>query len=107
MRSRSDQSCTSIIVAAELWYGLKKQPSDRRSDLVRQILGALPIAAWEHPAELHYAEIRSQLERAGTPIGGNDLWIAAHARALGLTLVTANEREFRRVESLKVENWLD
>jgi len=62
----------------------------------------LPIAAAEY-----YGEIRSSLERAGTPIGGNDLWIAAHARAEGLVLVTNNEREFKRVKGLKVENWAE
>lgn len=54
----------------------------------------------------HYAEIRTQLEQAGTPIGPNDLLIAAHALALNLTLVTANIREFGRVPNLSVENWL-
>ena len=53
----------------------------------------------------HYGEIRVALERAGQPIGNNDLWIAAHARAEGWVLVTNNEREFRRVEGLAVENW--
>ncbi len=53
----------------------------------------------------HYGDIRAVLETQGTPIGNNDLWIAAHARASGLTLVTNNEREFVRVPELKLENW--
>lgn len=60
----------------------------------------------ESPVEAHYAEIRDTLERAGTPIGPNDLLIAAHARSLGLTLVTDNMHEFSRVPGLLVENWL-
>jgi tRNA(fMet)-specific endonuclease VapC len=57
-------------------------------------------------AEEVYAELRTELERAGRPIGGNDLLIAAHALALGHTLVTDNEREFARVGGLRRENWL-
>ena len=58
------------------------------------------------PIDVVYARARLELEAAGTPIGANDLWIAAHALALDLTLVTANEREFHRVPGLSVENWL-
>jgi tRNA(fMet)-specific endonuclease VapC len=61
----------------------------------------------ESPVEEHYADIRNTLERAGTSIGPNDLLIAAHARSLGLTLVTDNMREFSRVPGLPVENWLE
>ena len=60
----------------------------------------MPIDAGEY-----YGEMRASLERAGTPIGANDLWIAAHALAADLTVVTNNEREFRRVPGLKMENW--
>lgn len=60
----------------------------------------------EAPVDQHYADIRAALKREGTPIGPNDLMIAAHARALGLMLVTDNLREFRRVPGLVVENWL-
>ena len=66
----------------------------------------LPILPLVPPIEDHYAQIRSHLERIGTPIGPNDLLIAAHAQLLGLTIVTANVREFSRVPSLMVENWL-
>jgi len=61
---------------------------------------------FEEPADLIYADIRATLEKSGTPIGANDLFIAAHALALNATLVTGNEREFRRVPGLEVENWL-
>ena len=65
------------------------------------------VPALELPAEAaeHYGEIRAVLQRKGAPIGPNDLWIAAHARAAGLVLVSNNEREFKRVPGLKVENW--
>jgi tRNA(fMet)-specific endonuclease VapC len=69
------------------------------------VLESIDAAAWESPADLHYGELRAALERAGTPIGSNDMLIAAHALALNCTPVTANEREFRRVPGLTVENW--
>jgi len=70
-------------------------------------LQELPVLPLEPPVDEHSAEIRVALERAGTPIGPNDLLIAAQARALGLTLVTGNVREFSRVPGLLVENWLE
>ena len=66
-------------------------------------MDVLPLEA---PADRHYAHIRHHLARQGTPIGPNDLLIAAHALALNLTVVTANTREFDRVPNLKIENWL-
>lgn len=98
--------CTSIVVACELRFGLAKSGSSRLATQVEAILAPLPILALEAPVDQHYADIRAALEREGTPIGPNDLLIAAHARALGLTLVTDNLREFRRVPGLVVENWL-
>ena len=70
------------------------------------VLEALDVVALEPPVDAVYGELRASLERIGRPMGANDLFIAAHALALGATLVTANEREFRRVERLFVENWL-
>ncbi len=97
---------TSIIVAAELRFGARKLGSSRLTDRLEAVLGVLEIVPFAAPADEVYREIRAQLERAGTPIGGNDLLIAAQAIALGDAVVTDNEREFRRVEGLKVENWL-
>ncbi|MGB5599404.1 MAG: PIN domain-containing protein, partial [Thiothrix litoralis] len=71
------------------------------------ILGAIDVLALEKPAEQKYGEVRSTLEKQGTPIGGNDLLIAAHALSLGLCVVTQNIREFERVDGLTVDNWLD
>jgi tRNA(fMet)-specific endonuclease VapC len=98
--------CTSIIVAAELRFGAAKSNSEKLVDRVDLILSALEILPLEQPAEHHYGDIRQYLTRQGTPIGPNDLLIAAHARSLNLTVVTANVREFSRVPGLKIENWL-
>lgn len=100
------QVCTSIIVAAELRYGAIKKASQRLTDQLDAVLAALDVLPFEAPAEVAYGHIRSQLERAGTPIGGNDLLIAAHASSLGYTVVTDNEAEFKRVDGLACENWL-
>ena len=99
--------CTSIVVAAELRFGAAKSGSRKLAGRVDLILSALDVLPLEPPADRHYAEIRQLLTRQGTPIGPNDLLIAAHARALKLTAVTANLREFSRVPDLRVENWLD
>jgi tRNA(fMet)-specific endonuclease VapC len=98
--------CTNIIVACELRFGASKSGSIRLQQQLEQILQRIPILPLETPVELQYAEIRTYLEQAGTPIGPNDLLIAAHALTLGLTVITANLREFSRVPTLNVENWL-
>lgn len=97
---------TSIIVAAELRYGAAKKASPRLIAQAEAVLGAMMVLSVEPPADQTYATIRTALEAAGTPIGGNDLIIAAQATTLGLTLVTANVREFSRVDGLGVEDWL-
>ena len=98
--------CTSVVVAAELRYGVRKKGSSRLSAQLDAILGVLEICPFESPADVIYGVVRVQLEEKGTPIGGNDLLIAAHALALNCTLVTNNEREFTRVEGLDLRNWL-
>ena len=98
--------CTSIIVAAELRYGCAKSGSAKLRKAVEDLLGEIDVLPFEVPADSDYGAIRASLESAGTPIGGNDLLIAAHAKALGATIVTANREEFRRVRDVKVENWL-
>ncbi len=101
-----DSICTSIIVAAELRYGCAKSGSLRLLKAVEDLLGEIEVLPFEIPADADYGEIRAELEMVGKAIGGNDLLIAAHARALGATMVTANVQEFERVQGLKVENWL-
>ena len=98
--------CTSIIVAAELRYGALKKNSTRLTRQLETVLSVLDVAPFEAPADALYGKLRVRLEAAGTPIGGNDLLIAGHALSLGCTLVTDNEREFARVDGLKIENWL-
>jgi tRNA(fMet)-specific endonuclease VapC len=100
------QVCTSIIVAAELRYGAARKASSRLSAQLEAVLSALEVVALESPVDTIYGELRARLERAGQSIGANDLLIAAHALALGHTVVTDNEREFSRVADLRVENWL-
>jgi tRNA(fMet)-specific endonuclease VapC len=98
--------CTSIIVAAELRYGAAKKGSSRLTAQLEAVLAAVDVLALEAPADTVYGELRARLERAGQSIGANDLLIAAHAVALGHTVVTDNEREFSRIDDLRVENWL-
>jgi len=98
--------CTSIIVAAELRYGAAKKQSPRLTAQLQAVLGALEVLPLEAPIDTAYGALRARLEKAGTPIGANDLLIAAQALALGYTLVTDNEKEFAQVKDLPRENWL-
>ncbi len=100
------QVCTSIIVASELRYGAAKKNSPRLSAQLEAILGALEVLPFEAPADVAYGLLRAGLERAGKPIGGNDMLIASQALALGHTIITDNEKEFARVGDLRRENWL-
>ena len=98
--------CMSVITKAELLYGVEVSP--RRAQDAAALAAFLPYVEaldFVDDAALHYAEIRADLKRRGAQIGANDLFIAAHARALGLTLVTNNTAEFDRVSKLKLENW--
>lgn len=101
-----DAVATSIIVAAELRYGAAKKGSRRLASQLETILAALEVIPLEAPADAAYGAARVALEAAGTPIGANDLLIAAQTLALDMVLVTNNEREFGRVIGLTVENWL-
>jgi len=105
-KAGGDNICTSIIVAAELRYGCARSGSPRLLKAVEDLLGEIEVLPLEVPADTEYGGIRTRLESAGRPIGSNDLLIAAHACAIGATIVTANTDEFRRVGGLKVENWL-
>ena len=96
----------SVIVYGELCFG---QASSARRDEsaahLAALLETLQVLPLPLDAALRYGEIRAELERAGKPIGANDTWIAAHALASNLTLVTNNEREYSRVPGLRIENW--
>lgn len=100
------QVATSIIVAAELRYGAAKKGSARLTAQVEAILGAIEVLPFEEPADRVYGVLRYGLEQKGQPIGGNDLLIAAQALSLGFILVTANEREFAKIDDLQYENWI-
>lgn len=99
--------CTSAIAASEMRYGAVNKGSVRLVERVELALSWLTVRPYDDEAAHAYGRIRSDLERKGQPIGLGDLFIAAHAKSLNLTLVTNNIREFSRVEGLKVENWLE
>jgi tRNA(fMet)-specific endonuclease VapC len=97
----------SVVTYGELIYGVRKSSDPEKGTLVLQeliaLIPVLPIAV--NVAET-YGTIRKALAVRGELIGNNDLWIAAHAKSLGLTLVTNNESEFQRMEGLIIENWV-
>ena len=97
----------SVVVACELRFGAAKRQSAELTDRVERLLSLIPVLPLESGVDREYADIRCFLEMSGQPIGPNDLLIAAHARALGMVLVTDNVREFWRVPGLVVENWVD
>jgi tRNA(fMet)-specific endonuclease VapC len=98
--------CISAVTYGELRYGAEKSVQREHAlDLLSELLSILPVAPLDADVGEHYGFIRSDLERRGMMIGNNDLWIAAHALSLGAILVSNNEREFRRVSELKIENW--
>lgn len=105
-KAGEDTVCTSVIVAAELRYGAIKSNSAKLTERIGMILSALEILPLETPADHKYASLRHHLTSKGTPIGPNDLLIAAHALANNLTVITANVAELSRVPGLRVENWL-
>ncbi|MFZ0732688.1 MAG: PIN domain-containing protein [Candidatus Sulfotelmatobacter sp.] len=98
--------CVSVITKSELLYGVEVS-SRRQQDetAVNAFLSYVEVLEFPDKASSHYAQIRAHLKKLGTLIGGNDLFIAAHARSLGLTLGTHNTREFGRVPRLAIEDW--
>ena len=95
----------SAVTAAELWFGVRKSGSRRNLLLLDKFLAPLEIADFGADAARAYGEVRCALETKGAPIGPLDTQIAAHALALGVTLVSNNLREFKRVPKLRLENW--
>ena len=97
----------STITLAELQYGAMKsaRPKQNRESL-KEFVAPLDVASFDNAASEAYGEIRVALEKSGRPIGAMDLLIAAHALSLDARLVTNNERQFKRVRSLRVENWI-
>ena len=97
---------TSIIVASELRFGAAKKASPKLTARVDGILKRFSVMPFEAPADVYYGSIRAGLESQGRIVSENDMLIAAHAMTLGCTLVTANQREFTRIDGLTCENWL-
>ena len=106
-RHGPDGLCVSIVAAGEIRFGAAKRNSARLTKQIDVVLSGLPILPIGTPVERQYGALRVALETTGTLIGPNDLWIAAHALTLGVTLVTHNLTEFRRVPGLTVESWLE
>lgn len=106
-RARPGSLGISLITWGELCFGADKSSDPERAHArLARFAADVPVCIPEEATGRHYGDIRATLERAGTPIGNNDLWIAAHARALGVKLVTNNSSEFKRVPGLKLENWV-
>jgi tRNA(fMet)-specific endonuclease VapC len=98
--------CISVITKCELLFGVEVSPNRRRDEEALNVfLRYAEVLDFPDDAALHYAQIRADLQARGAMIGANDLFIAAHARSLGMTLVTNNTAEFRRVRNLSIENW--
>ena len=98
--------CISAIAESELRFGVEISPRRRKDqEALETLLRFLSVVDYPGSAATEYGRIRADLQRRGLLIGSNDLLIAAHARCLGLTLVTNNTREFSRVAGLKLENW--
>ncbi len=104
----ANELAMSVVTLGELRHGAEKsQAWEKALATLSRLEASIQVAPLTETAGQHYGQIRATLETSGTPIGNNDLWIAAHARAEGWILVTDNEREFKRVEGLQVENWVD
>lgn len=101
-----DAICTSIVVACELRFGAEKKQPSILSAKVEQLLSHIDVVPLDVDSDLQYALLRADLQKSGKIIGPNDMLIAAHARSLGLVVVTDNEGEFSSVPELRVENWL-
>jgi len=97
--------CTSVVVQCKLLFGLRRRTHPRWSAQYHCVMASIDVLDLESTVATHYADLRTQLELSGTPIGSNDTLIAAHALALGATLVSG-DAEFTRVPGLQVENWL-
>ena len=96
----------SVVTAFELEVGALRSQGKHYSEAVRLFIAELPVLPLEDSARAAYGQFRTTLERRGEIIGAYDMLIAAHALALNATLVTNNEKEFKRVKGLKVENWV-
>ena len=98
--------CVSVVAKSELLYGVEVSPRRQQDEAaLNAFLNYVEVLDFPDTASSHYAQIRARLKKSGKMIGANNLFIAAHARSLGLTLVTHNSQEFRRVHRLTIEDW--
>jgi tRNA(fMet)-specific endonuclease VapC len=105
-RLRQGEAALSVITYGELLYGaMKSAQHELATQRLRELFQWLPALPLPEEAAEAYGTIRAELASRGEMIGNNDLWIAAHALAMGMILVTNNEQEFRRVRGLKIQNW--
>jgi len=105
-RLHPGEAVLSVITYGELLYGAAKSGHRAMAlERLRELVRLLPAMALPEAAAENYGTVRAELESKGDLIGNHDLWIAAHALAAGLVLVTNNEREFRKVRGLKIQNW--
>ena len=105
---KPSQVSLSMVTWGELYYGAyKSEKLQHNLRNLQQLSGLLEVLPLPVAAAEHYGRLRADLQRVGRPIGGNDLWIAAHALAERYVLVTHNTKEFERVEGLSVENWVE
>ena len=96
----------SVVTWGELLYGAEKSKQRKKAlQMFEEFKTFVPVLPIPEAAGNAYGIIRASLDSKGTPIGNNDLWIAAHAKAVDLTIVTNNEREFQRIPGLKIKNW--
>ena len=101
-----DDVCISVITKAELLFGVEVSPKRRQDEAaLTAFLRYVEVLDFPDEASSHYAKIRADLRARGSMIGASDLFIAAHARSLGLTLITNSTREFKRVRGLSIDNW--
>ena len=106
-RHTANELAMSVVTLGELRHGAEKNQARAKAlAMIRHLEASIQVAPLSETAGQHYGQIRAALETRGQTIGNNDLWIAAHARAEGWILVTNNEREFKRVKGLQVENWV-
>jgi len=102
------EAAISVVTWGELLYGAEKRKQRKSAlRLLAEFKSFVPVLPIPENTGNTYGSIRALLESKGTPIGNNDLWIAAHVKAAGLTLVTNNEKEFQRVPGLKIQNWIE
>lgn len=105
-QARVSDVCMSVITKSELLFGVEISPRKQHDEMaLHAFLEYVEVLDLPDKAASHYAEIRAHLKARGTPVGGNDLFIAAHARSSGLILVTNNTNEYGRIPDLILENW--